>query len=441
MFSKKDLYKLIIPLVIEQILAVTIGMADTVMVSSVGEAAVSGISLVDTVNILLINLFSALATGGAVVAAQYLGRRDMENARTAAKQLLLAITILSVVIMLIPLIGNEALLGLLFGNIEPAVRSNAEIYFQLSAVSYPFLAIFNAGAALFRSMGNSRVSMLTAVVMNVLNLGGNAILIFGFQMGVAGAAVASLVARVTGAVIMLVLLKNNNNPLQVDSYRKWNFHWKMIKNILHIGVPNGLENGLFQVGKIMVQGLIASYGTASLAANAIANPVAAMEVIPGTAIGLAMITVVGQCVGAGDYEQAKKYAKKLMVITYITMGFLDVILLLLTAPIVGFYGMSAETSRLATELLLLHGVCAILIWPSSFTLPNALRAANDVKFTMITSIVSMWTFRIVCSYLLGSVLGMGVLGVWIAMIIDWVFRAACFLFRFYSGKWQNKKLI
>lgn len=441
MFSRRDLMRLIIPLIIEQILAVTIGMADTIMVSSVGEAAVSGISLVDTLNILLINVFSALATGGAVVASQYLGKRDPQSACSAAKQLVTTITFLSTAIMALVLIFNTPLIRLIFGSIEPDVMQNAQVYFYLSAVSYPFIAVYNAGAALFRSMNNSKVSMFTSFLMNVVNITGNAVLIFGFHLGVMGAGIASLASRVLGAVVIMLLVRNQDNPIHITSLFKFEYRGQMVKNILRIGVPNGLENGMFQIGKILVQSLIASFGTMAIAANAVANNFASIEVLPGSAIGLAMITVVGQCVGARDYEQARRYTIKLMAITHISMAALNGLVLALVGPLTGFYSLSPETTQLAQQLLIYHSICCIFIWPSSFTLPNALRAANDVKYTMTISIISMWVFRIAMSYVLAMGFGLGVLGVWIAMTVDWLFRASMFVWRFLSGRWKNRQLI
>lgn len=441
MFSNKDLKRLIIPLLIEQLLAMTIGIADTVMVTSVGEAAVSGISLVDSINILLINIFSALATGGAVVAAQFFGRRDEDGACKAAKQLLYSITALSMVIAMVTMIFRGPLLHSIFGDIQPEVMEAAQTYFFLSLLSYPFLAIYNAGAALCRSMGKSKTSMYTSGIMNLVNISGNALLIFGFGMGVAGAGIASLVSRMLGGAIMIGLLVQHHYPIRFKRILKPELDFTMIKHILNIGVPNGLENGMFQVGKILVQSLIASFGTAAIAGNAVANSVAALEILPGSAIGLSMITVVGQCVGAGDYTQARQYTKKLMKVACLSMLALNLVLLLLTRPIVGIFGLTAETAKIASELLYYHGICAILIWPISFTLPNALRAASDVRFTMITSIISMWTFRIAFSYILGSWMGMGVLGVWVAMTIDWVFRSVVFLIRFKGKRWETKAIV
>lgn len=441
LFTRRDLWRLILPLVIEQLLAVTIGMADTVMVAGVGEAAVSGISLVDSVNILLINIFSALATGGAIIAAQYIGREEPENACAAAKQLLLAATAVSLVIMAACMIWRQPLLSLIFGSIETDVMENANIYFFLSALSYPFLAVYNSGAALFRSMGNSKVSMMTSVGMNLLNIGGNALTIYGFHMGVAGAGMASLISRIAGAAAMFVLLQNSRNLIHIERIWRPEIRPRMIQNILRIGIPNGLENGMFQIGKILVQSLIASFGTAAIAANAVASSVASLAQIPGGAIGLGMITVVGQCVGARDYRQARSYTLRLTGASYAALIGMNVVTLALLSPLIGMYHLSPDGAELARVVMLWQIAASSLLWPASFTLPNGLRAANDVKFTMIVSIFSMWVFRIGFSYLLAQVFEMGLLGVWIAMYIDWACRIVFFVFRFFRGKWMNKQII
>jgi len=441
MFSTKDLCRLILPLMAEQLLAVTIGMADTVMVANVGEAAVSGISLVDSINILLINIFSALATGGSIIAAQYIGREDLKSACAAAKQLLYAAAAVAVAIMAVCLVCQRPLLLFVFGQTEKLVMENANTYFLLSALSYPFLAVYNSGAALFRAMGNSKISLFTSIIMNLLNISGNALLIFGFHMGVAGAGTASLVSRAAGAVIMFILLQNRHNRIHVENIHKLEFRPDMIKNILRIGVPNGLENGMFQVGKILVQSLIASFGTAAIAANAVASNIASIAQIPGAAIGLGLITVVGQCVGARDYTQAKRYTIKLVGAAYVTMIVLNVLVLFPLDALIGFFNLSPSGAALAKEVMLWQIVCSSVLWPMAFTLPNGLRAANDVKYTMLVSIFSMWVFRIGCSYLLARAFQMGLLGVWIAMYIDWICRIVFFTVRFVRGKWMNRQII
>ncbi len=441
MFTRKQLIQLIVPLVIEQFLAMAVGAADTVMVASCGEAAVSAVSLVDSISVLLINIFSALATGGAVIAAQYIGRQDAANARTAAKQLIYVVSFLSVLIAAAALIFRRSILSMVFGHIDAEVMDNALTYFWISAVSYPFLAVYNGGAALFRSMGNSKISMLVSLLMNGINIVGNAILIYGFNMGVAGAATATLFARILAAVLMMVLLRNPRYVLSVRDLHKIRIRFDMIRSILRVGVPNGVENSLFQVGKILVSSLIATFGTSAIAANAVANSLCSIAVIPGSALGLAMITVVGQCVGAGDYQQTRHYAGVLMKLSYLAMFITNLLTTVLAGPLVGFYNLSGTTAVTAQHLVMIHSGMAIIFWPASFTLPNALRAAGDAKFTMVVSMLSMWIFRIGFSFLLGQALNMGVEGVWWAMIIDWVARVTCFVLRFKGTRWQEKRLI
>ena len=439
LFSSAALRKLIIPLVVEQFLAMTIGMADTIMVTSVGEHAVSGVSLVDNISTLLINVFSALATGGAVVAAQYLGSRDEENACSAAKQLFYAIGALSAATMAVCLLFREPILRLVFGHLEDNVMEAAMTYFLLTAISYPLLAIYNAGAALFRAMGNSKVSMLASFLMNIVNIGLNAILIYGADIGVAGAGFGTLFSRLAGAVLMTWLICQHGHRIHIDHLLHFEFRGQLVKKILRIGVPNGLENGMFQIGKLLVLGLVTPLGTSATAANAIANSVAGVVNVPGNAISLSLITVVGQCMGAGDSKQAVGYTKKLMAIVYLAMGTLSVLLFFFAAPVVGLFGLTAAAAAMAVEVLRWCAVFDLIFWPMSFSLPNALRASGDAKFTMIVSMCSMWIFRIGFSFLL--VPQIGLLGVWVAMFIDWIVRAVVFLIRFLSGRWKTKKVI
>lgn len=441
LFSKKDLKKLIVPLIIEQILAISIGLFDTLMVSSCGEAAVSGVSLVDSISVLLIQILSALATGGAVVCSQYLGKKMPEKAKLSAGQLIFIMLTSSGTVMVMVLCSYRFLLRFIFGQIDAAVMQNAEIYFVISAISYPFLGIYNAGAALFRSIGNSKISMYTSLVMNVINIGGNAILIFGFDMGVFGAALATLIARMISAVVMVLLLCRKENPLCIRTPGCMRPQKDVIGKILKIGIPSGVENGMFQIGKLLVSSLTATFGTAAIAANAVANSVAGFANIPGIAIGLAMVTVIGRCVGAGEKEQAKYYSKKLIKMTYIGMALSNTALLLLVKPLVSCFALSDEAFKMAVELLLTFAVCAATIWPLSFALPNVLRAAGDAKYTMEVSVFSMWVFRVASSYFFAGTLQMGVLGVWIGMYVDWVFRTLLFVIRYKRGKWLEKRVV
>jgi len=435
-FSNQDLKKLIVPLMIEQALAITVGMMDTVMVSFLGDAAVSGVSLVDMINVLIINIFAALATGGAVVASQFIGARQREKACKSANQLLIVTFVISAVIMAFALVFRSQLLLLLFGSIEADVMENAKRYFLITGLSYPFIAMYNSCAALFRAMGNSRISMFASTVVNLINIAGNAICIYLLRMGVEGVAIPTLVSRMVGAIMLLVPL---SSPYREIYIRRKGFlpDLGIIRKILFIGVPSGLENSLFQLGRVLVVSIIAAFGTVQIAANAVANNLDSLGCIPGQAMSLAMITVIGRCVGAYDYEQAKFYIKKLMKITYAVTIAMNSLILISMPLLLRAYNLSDETLRLASILVLIHNGCAMLLWPASFTLPNALRAANDVKFTMTVSIASMFVFRVLFSFILGKGMGWGAIGVWIAMIMDWICRVGFFIARLRSGRWET----
>lgn len=440
-FSNGDLKKLIVPLIIDQFLQAFVGLADSIMVASVGEAAVSGVSLIDTVMVLIINIFTALATGGAVIAGQFIGKQKEEDACKATNQLLLFTLKASIVVMVLGYVGRNVILHGIFGKIDADVMYNCNIYLLIVFASIPMIALYNAGAAIFRSMGNSAIAMTTSLIMNAINLGGNAILIYGCHRGIEGVAIPTLVSRCVAAGIILVLL--NNPKRQIHIFHPFSFRTdgKLLKKILYIGIPNGLENSMFQLGKIMVLSLVTSFGTASIAANAVSNNIAMFAVLPGMSIGFAMLTVSAQCVGAGDFEQVTYYTKKLMRLTYVCLILINILVVLLLPFIIKMYGLSAEASTYARKILIYHSLCVVTIWPLSFSLANTLRAAADVKYTMILAIVSMWTFRIGFSYILGSYLKWGVFGVWVAMTIDWLFRSICFCIRYLSGKWKHASLV
>ncbi len=437
LFGREDLRKLIIPLVIEQILAVMVGMADVVMVSSVGEAAVSGVSLVDMISVLLINIFAAMATGGAVVASQLLGAEQPEKAREAGNQLITVTFLIFVAITAGVLVFREPLLRLLFGSIDADVMENSLIYLQITGLSYPFLACYNSGAALFRSMNNAKITMIVSAGMNLINIAGNALCVYGLDMGIAGVAVPSLVSRAAAAAAICFLLSRKRQVIYLHPRQMFRLKWQVIRNILYIGIPSALENGMFQLGRVLVVSIISAFGTVQIAANAVANNLDAVGCIPGQAMNLAIITVVGQCVGALDYDQAAYYIKKLLKIIYLIMGIVCGGVLLTLPWVLRFYNLSVETMELATLLIWIHDGCAILLWPAAFTLPNGMRAANDVKFTLFHSVFAMWIFRILFSWIIGMQLGMGAIGVWIAMVMDWVYRAGMFIWRFHSRKWTQ----
>lgn len=458
LFSNKQIANLIWPILVEQILNTTVGIADVIMVSTLGEACVSGVSLVDSINVLLFGLLTALGAGGSVVASQYLGRRDSKNAERTSIQLIYAMLFLSVVVTVLMILFRRPLLRVVFGQVEPAVMDASLQYFWITMLALPGIALYCAFASIFRAQGNSRVTMYASILINIVNIGGNALCIYGLHFGVEGVAIPTTLSRYAAALLLWILMLREKpyegqKAISIKRLFKERVDFPLIKKILQIGIPNGLENSVFQIGKILVLSLVASFGTMAIAANAAANMFATIEILPPQAVSIALMTVVGQCIGAGDNKQARYYTKKLMVIAYVSMLVWNIPLLLCARGILGFFNLSAETSDLAWWMAMTHGIFGVLLWPMSFTLPNALRASNDATFTMIVSIISIFTIRIGLSYafkytnIFGLVPAMGwpqsygALGTWIAMDMDWVLRSALFLWRWWSGKWEGKKLI
>ena len=436
LFSNRALAALILPLILEQTLAITVGMADTMMVASVGEAGVSGVSLMDMINNLIFSVLAALATGGTVVVSQYLGANRLTDARDTSKQVVLTVFSAAAVLALLTALLRKELIRLLFGSIEADVMDAALTYLTVSAISYPFLGVYNAYAALFRAMGKTSITFYTSIVGNILNVAGNAVCIFGLHMGVLGVAIPSLLSRAVMALILYVCLKNPTHVLSVDrlSFRP---DVEQIRKILYIGVPGGIENALFQGGRVLVVSIISLFGTIQIAANGVANSLDNMGCIVGQAMNLAMVAVIGRCAGTLDQGQIRYYTKKLMAFTYIATAVVNTTIIISLPFLLSLYGLSDETTVLAYKLVMIHNGFAMLLWPVSFVFPNMLRACNDVKYPMRISIFSMAAFRIGFSYVLGVRFGMGALGIWYAMILDWVFRCICFVGRYLHGDWKN----
>lgn len=441
LFSGNDLVQLIWPMLLEQILMVMMGMVDTFMVSGVSEAAVSSVSLVDSLNVLFIQILSALATGGAVVSSQYLGRKDMREAKKCAAQIFSVMLICTVSLMLLAFLFSRPILRLVFGKIEEDVMAFSRTYFLITAISYPFIGIYSAGAALFRSQGNSKISMNASLVMNAVNIGGNALLIYGLRMGVLGAALATLAGRVVAAVWVFLQQQKKDNMFRMDAWSDLIPDGNHINPILAIGIPSGLENGMFQIGKLCVTSLISTLGTAAIAANAVANTVGTMSNIPGNTISLAMIPVIGQCLGAGKKKQARVYTTILAGVAFVGLGTASLILYFSIPGIAGCFHLSAEATQMCVRVIHCFCIFSIFFWVFSFTLPNALRSGGDAKFTMFVSVISMWVCRIVLSYFFVLKLHMGLLGPWLGMCIDWIVRGICFIIRFRSDKWMEHDVI
>ena len=407
------------------------------MISSAGEAAVSGVSLVDMFNNLIISVLAALATGGAVVTSQCIGAGRREEACRSARQLVFTEAAITIGISVLVLLFHRQILGLFFGQIEADVMQNAIIYLIISVFSFPLLAVYDSCAALYRSMGNAQITLKISLLMNVINVVGNAIGVYVLKLGVAGVAIPSLVSRGVAGVVLFTLLHNPDN-LVFLTREKFKVDATIVKRILFIGIPSGIENGIFQLGRVLVVSIIATFGTSQIAANGVANSLDSMGCIVGQAMSLAMITVIGRCVGAGEEGQVRYYTKKLLGETYFYTAVINSIILLLLPWILQIYGLGEETTRLSYILVMIHDGMAIFLWPASFVLPNMLRACNDVKYTMVVSIFSMITFRIGFSYVFGVHMGWMAVGVWAAMVIDWVFRVLCFVGRYLAGTWRKK---
>ncbi len=436
-YSNADLKKLILPLIMEQLLAILVGMLDTVMISGVGEAAVSGVSLVDNINILVIQVFSALATGGAVVAGHALGQRREEEAGRSAWQMVLFLLYASAVTTVILLGAHKSILRAIFGQVEDGVMSSATTYLIITGLSICPLALYNGCAALFRAMGNSKITMYISLLMNLLNLVGNATLIYGFKLGVAGAAISTTVSRTVAAGMIFYLLFQDDRVIHFRNRVTAKMNFGLIKRILYIGVPNGLENSLFQLGKILLLSLVSTFGTSAIAANAVCGTIANFNILPGMAINLALLSVASYCIGAGDFEQTRYYTKKLMRLTNLCMLAVSVLMIVLCRVMLLLYHLTPETEELAVQVIRFHAFMCMFAWVPSFTLPNTLRASGDVMWTMGISIVSMWVFRIGTAYFFSNVFHLGLIGIWIAMTIDWMFRGVCYWLRFRSGKWER----
>ena len=439
LFTDKSLIKLIVPLIIEQTLAMLVGMADGIMVSSVGETAIAGVSLVDMINNIVLTLFAGLATGGVVVTSHYIGAKHTEKAKRSASQVVLLAFISGLGIMALCLALARPIMKLFFGSIDSDVMEMGLLYFRITALSFPFIALYNAGAALFRSQGNSKVSMLVSLLMNFINVAGNATLIYGFKFGVAGVAIPTLVSRAVAAVIILILASKPSCQTQISFRNVVHVHGGMMKNIIRVGIPSAFENCIFQLGRAIVVSMISVFGTSQTSANAVANTIDGVAIIIGQAMSLALVTVVGQCIGAGDTDAASKYSKKILAWVYFYQGIVNIVVALFRYRLVGLYSsLSEETVELAATLILIHTAASFVLWPAAFALPNALRAASDINFTMIVSIASMIIWRVGFSWILCVQMEMGAVGVWIAMTIDWVCRTVMFVTRFANGKWKTK---
>ena len=443
MFTNRMIRNLLIPVVLEQLLNSIMGTADTMMVSNVGSAAISAVSLVDSINVLVIQAFSALAAGGAIVCAQYIGQRNKEKANESARQVLFIITAISVAVSLICLVFQKSLLRLIFGSVEAEVMRASEIYFFYTALSFPFIAAYDSAASIFRAQDNTRGPMTISMISNVMNIAGNAIMIWVFHMGVAGAALSTLISRVFCAVVVLIQLRKEKEgqEIVVRDYFKIRPNWSMIKRILGIGIPSGVENSMFQLGKLAIQSTVSTLGTAAIAAQAMTNILENLNGIAAIGVGVGLMTIVGQCLGAGRKDEAVYYIKKLCVIAEIVVLTSCLIVFALTKPVTILGGMEKESADMCFHMVMWITIMKPLVWTMAFVPGYGLRAAGDVKFSMITSCCTMWACRFCLCVFLIRVMGFGPMGVWIGMFADWTVRSIIFTWRFHSRKWLQHKVI
>ena len=441
LYSNTDLRKLLVPIMIEQLLSCLMGMADTMMVSNVGSAAISAVSLVDSINVLVIQALSALAAGGAILCSHYIGNGDETNANHAAKQVLFIMAVLSTILTVLCLIWRTPLLRLVFGQVEEDVMTNSQIYFLYTLLSFPFIGLYDAGASIMRAQNDSRHPMIISVISNCMNIVGNAFLIFGLHMGVAGAAISTLVSRIFCAVVVIWELRNSKNPISVRNYLAIRPDPQVIKKILYIGIPSGIENSMFQFGKLAIQSTVSTLGTIAIAAQAMTNTLESLSGIAAMGIGIGLMTVVGQCLGAGRKDEAVYYIKKLSLLSEVVIIVCCLIVFALTRPITILGGMEAESAELCFQMVIFITVVKPISWVFSFIPGYGMRAAGDVRFSMITSCCSMWLCRVVLCIYLCRVWGFGPIAVWIGMFADWSIRGIIFTIRFHSRKWLNHQVV
>jgi len=441
LFSTKELVSLLVPVILEQFLTALMGTMDTVMVSNVGSAAISSVSLVDSINTLIIQIFAALTAGGAIVCAHYIGKGDSKGANHSARQLIFIVAAISSAVTVLFLIFRFPLLHLIFGSVEKDVMQNAEIYFFYTALSYPFISVFSAGSAIFRSQENTHLPLKAAIYSNLLNIGGNAVLIFGFRMGVRGAAIPTLLSRIYGAVYVLVCLRRPGQTVVIRDYAKIRPDSGNIARILTLGIPSGIENGFFQLGKLAVQSTVSTMGTISIAAQAMTNVLENLNGMAGIGVGIALMTVVGECLGAGRKDEAVYYVKKLTMVAELLVSISCLLFWLLTKPITALAGMEPASAAMCFSLMTYISIVKPVVWTLSFVPAYGMRSAGDVKYSMTVSCISMWICRVTFCIFLVHRFHMGPLAVWIGMFTDWTVRGLFMSLRFHSRKWLKHNVI
>ena len=440
-FSNKQLLMLLLPIIAEQLLNSLMGTVDSIMVSNVGSEAISAVSLVDSINMLVIQAFAALSTGGVIICANFVGQGNKEKAEDYARQLSLVALFLSSAIAVSCMVFSSNLLGMIFGTVDALVMNDAKVYFFFTIISFPFIALYSSGSAIYRAQGITRLPMVISIISNFINIFGNAWLIWGVGLGVEGAAIATLASRVFSAVLIYIFLHRKNQIVSVRNYLSIRPEWKKIKSILLLGIPNGIENSMFQFGKLAIQSTVSTLGTAAMAAQAMTNILESVNGIAGIGIGIGLMTIVGQCIGAGRKDEAIYYVKKMIIWGEIAIIISCALVYALTGPVTVLGGMTSESASLCMYMMGWITVIKPIVWTMSFVPAYGMRAAGDVKFSMITSTVTMWLLRVSLCMILCRFFGFGPIAVWIGMFTDWTARSIIFTIRFKSGKWLEHKII
>ncbi len=441
LFDNRALFLLLLPIIIEQLLNSLMGMVDTMMVSTVGSEAISAVSLVDSVNNLVIQIFSAMASGAAIICSQYIGSGNEQESNKAARQVALTVLVIALAIMGFCILGGERLLRFIFGTVEEPVMDNAIIYFVITVISYPFLALFSAGAAFYRASGNARFPMKVSVAANILNITGNAVFIYVFRWGAAGAALATLLSRVFCTTVIFYCLRKPGQVIVVRDYLKIRPDMPLIVKIMAIGIPSGIENGMFQFGKLAIQSTVSTMGTIAIAAQAMTNILESVNGVVGMGVGIGLMTVAGQCIGAGRTEETKYYIVKLTKIAWAGILVSCLLVFAITKPVTWLAGMEPESAKMCFEMVTAITIAKPLFWAGSFVIAYGLRAAGDVKFSMMVSVITMWGCRVALCIFLVRVFHFGPMAVWIGMFADWGIRSVIFVRRFMGGKWLRPNLL
>lgn len=441
LFTRQQIWTLLLPVMLEQLLNSCMGMADTMMVSHVSSAAISAVSLVDSMNLLVTQVFSALAAGATIICAQYLGSGKTKECNEAARQVAMTVMAISVFISVICIALSRPILGVVFGEVEKKVMDNSVIYFMITAASFPFIALFNAGSAFFRAGGESRFPMLVSVISNVLNVIGNAVLIFGVGMGVEGAALSTLISRVFCMAVVFVALRKPKQPIVLRDYLSYRFDMKLVAKILAVGIPSGVENGMFQFGKLAIQSSVSSLGTTAIAAQALTIIFENLNGVAGMGMGIGLMTIIGHCIGAGEKEQARYYIAKITGMAWIVELISCIFVYLISGPVIAMSGLDPAAAAMCAFMMGWITIVKPIVWTTSFIPAYGFRAAGDVRFSMLVSTFTMWFCRVALSVFLIRVMHFGPIAVWIGMFADWTIRSVIFIGRYFSNKWLDMKVI